>query len=374
MKNAWAAVAALSFSCAAHAQSSVTLYGLIDTALSWQTNQVGSTSANGHATSRGSAVSVGPGFFNGSRWGLLGTEDLGAGMSAIFRLEAGFNPATGVSLQNSREFGRQAYVGLKGSYGQVTFGRQYSVPFETLLPYDTIGWANSAASDVWVQLLAGSRLDNTAKYIFTIDRWKFTAAYSFGGQAGGVSHGSTYAAGVNYQGSASSAGATAQQAKDLAGRKQSNLGVGASLLTGPVTLYGYYLYTRRDAAFTPTSGQDFSPTFGTYAQLYTNPGNTNIGTSNEARTDHVFQLGASWQATPAIQVKVAAIYDRARHVDAAGAGGNRLSTFLIGDYAFSKRTDVYLAGAITKVSAAFNGAFAGGDESMSLTLGFRHRF
>jgi len=374
MKYVCAPAAALLFSCAAHAQSSVTLYGLIDTALSWQTHQVGSTASNGRATSSGSSVALGPGFFNGSRWGLFGTEDLGGGTSAIFRLESGFNPTTGVSLQGSREFGRQAYVGLKGNFGQLTLGRQYSLPFETLLPYDIIGWANSAASDVWVQQFAGSRLDNTAKYTLNVQKWKFAAAYSFGGQAGSVSHGSTYSVGLNYQGDVFSAGLTAQQAKDLAGNKQSNLGAGALYVTGPVTVSAYYLYTRRDGRFTPTAGQDFSPTYGSYAQLYTNPGNTNIGTSSEARTDHVFQLGTTWQATPTLQFKAAAIYDLGRHVNANGEGGNKLSAFLTGDYLLSKRTDVYLAGAYSTVSSAFNGPYAGYDDSASVTLGLRHRF
>ena len=373
-KHLCATGVALTFAGAAHAQSSVTLYGLIDTALSWQTNQAASTAVNGRATGSGSSVALGTGFFNGSRWGLTGTEDLGGGLSTIFRVESGFNPTTGVSLQGGREFGRQAFVGLKGTFGQVTFGRQYSLPFETLLPFDTIGWSNSSASDVWVQLLAGSRLDNTAKYVLNIGQWKFAAAYSFGGVAGNVSDGSTAAVGLNYQANVFGAGLTAQQAKDLKGNKQSNLGAGALFVAGPVTLTGYYLYTRRDGAFTPTSGQDFSPTYGSYAALYTNPGNTNIGSSNAARTDNVFQLGATWQATPAVQFKAAAIYDLARHVNANGDGGNKLATFLTGDYFLSKRTDVYLVGAYTTVSSAFNGPFAGEDDSISVTLGLRHRF
>jgi predicted porin len=374
MKQVCIAGGLVAFACTAHAQSSVTLYGLIDEALSWQTNQVGATAANGRAINSGSSVSLGAGFFTGSRWGLLGSEDLGGGTSAIFRIESGFNAATGLSLQGNREFGRQAYVGLKGNFGQLTLGRQYSVSFETLLPFDTIGWGNSAASDVWVQLLSGSRLDNTVKYVLNIGQLKFSAAYSFGGQAGTVSHGSTYAAGVNYQGSAFSGGLTAQQAKDLVGNKQSNLGAGAALVTGPLTWYGYYLYTRRDGAFTPTAGQDFSPTYGSYTQLYTNPGNTNIGSSIEPRTDHVFQFGTTWQVIPAVQLKAAAIYDLGRHVNANGEGGNRLSAFLTGDYVLSARTDVYLAGAYSKVSAAFNGPFAGNNDSKTVMLGLRHRF
>jgi predicted porin len=367
-------VVALTFACSAHAQSSITLYGLLDTALSWQTNQVGATAANGRALTSGSSVALGSGFYNGSRWGLLGTEDLGGGLSAIFRLESGFSPTTGGSLQGSREFGRQAYVGLASQYGQFTLGRQYSLPFETLLPYDTIGWGNSAASNVWVQLLEGSRLDNTAKYVFNFKQWKFAAAYSFGGQAGSVSSGSTYAAAINYQGSVVGAGFVAQQAKDLTGHKQSNLGAGASLVAGPVTVDGYYLYTRRDAGFTPSSSQDFSPTYGSYSALYTNPGNTNIGTGTEARTDNVFQLGATWQARPTVIFKAGAIYDVAEHVNAEGQDGNRLTAFLSGDYLLSKRTDVYLVGAYSRASDAFNGPFAGEDDSTSVTLGIRHRF
>jgi len=77
---------------------------------------------------------------------------------------------------------------------------------------------------------------------------------------------------------------------------------------------------------------------------------------------------------PAVQLKAAAIYDLGRHVNANGEGGNRLSAFLTGDYVLSARTDVYLAGAYSKVSAAFNGPFAGNNDSKTVMLGLRHRF
>ncbi len=103
------------FAGAAHAQNSVTLYGLIDAGITYTNNQSGSK--NVQATS---------GQVNGSRWGLRGSEDLGGGLKAIFTLENGFNIDTGKFGQNGAEFGRQAFVGLSSNqYGAVTLGRQY---------------------------------------------------------------------------------------------------------------------------------------------------------------------------------------------------------------------------------------------------------
>ncbi|WP_191002342.1 porin [Cupriavidus pauculus] len=355
-------------------QSSVQLYGLIDTAIAFQTNQIAATNAAGRATRSGSAVGIVPGFFNGSRWGLLGSEDLGGGTTAVFRLEAGFSPDTGVSLQGGRLFGRQAWVGLNADYGQITFGRQYSVPFDILLPFDTIGWGNTGASDVWVQLLEGSRMDNSLKYQQNVGPLKIEAAYTFGEFAGGASAGSIYSAGLNYTSGPLVLGAVGQQARDPNRNKQTNAGVGAAYAIGPVTLHGYYLYTRRDGAFAPSTSQDFLPTYGTNAQYYANPGMTGTGSSTAPRTDHVFQFGTTYQATQAWVLKAAVIYDAARDVNPAGQSGNKLSAFLIGDYFFSKRTDTYLATAYNRVGSALSGAYAGRNDSIGVFLGMRHRF
>ncbi|GJG97564.1 porin [Cupriavidus pauculus] len=366
--------AMLAMAGAAHAQTSITLYGLIDTAVAYQSHQVASTNAAGRATSSGGTVGIAPGFFNGSRWGILGSEDLGGGTSAVFRLESGFSPDTGVSLQGARLFGRQAWVGLNADYGQITLGRQYSVPFDILLPFDTIGWGNTGASDVWVQLLEGSRLDNSVKYQQNIGPVKVEAAYSFGEFAGAASSGSTYAAGVGYSQGALGLGLVGQQARDPARNKQTNAGVGASYVFGPVTLHSFYLYTRRDGAFAPSTSQDFAPTYGTNAQFYANPGITNIGASTADRTDHVFQFGTTYQVTSAVVVKAAAIYDTAKNVNAAGQSGHKLTAYLVGDYFFSKRTDTYLAATYNKVSTSMNGPYGGHDDSVGVFLGMRHRF
>ena len=114
MKKSLLALVALgAFAGAAQAQSSVTLYGIIDEGLLFNNNAGGK-----HLYSMASGV------MQGSRFGLRGTEDLGGGLKAIFVLENGFNSGNGTLGQGGAIFGRQAYVGLSQSqYGTVTFGR-----------------------------------------------------------------------------------------------------------------------------------------------------------------------------------------------------------------------------------------------------------
>src|ERR1700734_1212016 len=110
-----AAIPAIFLSTVAHAQSSVTLYGLIDEGFDFTTNGQGH---RGYEMVSGDTA--------GSRWGLKGNEDLGGGLSAVFQLENGFNPNTGALGQGGLEFGRQAFVGVSSKQlGTVTLGRQY---------------------------------------------------------------------------------------------------------------------------------------------------------------------------------------------------------------------------------------------------------
>ena len=85
-----AAAAALACSGGAFAQSTVTLYGVVDLGLR---NGSGLTASNAPAS--GSAHSLGSGIHTTSRWGLRGSEDLGGGAKALFNLESGLNADTG---------------------------------------------------------------------------------------------------------------------------------------------------------------------------------------------------------------------------------------------------------------------------------------
>ena len=130
MKKLFVAAAATALSGAASAQSSVTLYGLIDTGVGYaNVDGTYTDPATGRRTSiDNSRIGSTTGTTAGSRWGLRGKEDLGDGLYAVFQLESGFDSRNGSSLQNNRLFGREATVGLgSAEWGEIRLGRQYNV-------------------------------------------------------------------------------------------------------------------------------------------------------------------------------------------------------------------------------------------------------
>ncbi|MBR8501625.1 porin, partial [Burkholderia cenocepacia] len=121
------AAAAASFATVAHAQSSVTLYGVLDAGITYQSNV-----ASKSLWSMGSGIDQ-------SRFGLRGSEDLGGGLKAIFTLESGFNIGNGRLGNNGGMFNRQAFVGLSSQYGTVTLGKQYDATQDYLAPLTATG-------------------------------------------------------------------------------------------------------------------------------------------------------------------------------------------------------------------------------------------
>jgi predicted porin len=164
--------------CAASAaaQSSVTLYGIVDTGVEY----VSHANAAGDHVFRMPAVT---GEFP-SRWGLRGAEDLGGGYSAVFTLESGFNLRDGTLGQGGRLFGRQAFVGVKSPYGTVSFGRQYTMTYLALMSADIIGpdIYGMGSLDAYVP---NARADNSVTYLGAWQGVTLGAGYSFGRDAAG---------------------------------------------------------------------------------------------------------------------------------------------------------------------------------------------
>ena len=167
------ATLAVGWSAAAQAQS-VTLYGIVDTGIEYLHN----------ANSAGKSVVRMPGITGElpSRWGVTGSEPLGNGYNAIFKLESGFAPGTGSLNQGGRLFGRQAFVGIDAPFGTLTFGRQYSMVLWALTPADLLGpdIYGSGNLDVWV---ANPRSDNAIVYRKNFNGLSIGANYSFGRDA-----------------------------------------------------------------------------------------------------------------------------------------------------------------------------------------------
>ena len=127
MKKTLIALAALgAMAGVAHAQSTVTLYGLLDGNIqSYKSNYLVGTGATANIQSI-TQTKIDAGGLNGSRWGMRVKEDIGGGMFVVGNLESGFNIDTGSSAQGGLLFGRRANVGLSSGFGTLTIGRNSS--------------------------------------------------------------------------------------------------------------------------------------------------------------------------------------------------------------------------------------------------------
>jgi predicted porin len=336
-----------SFGVVAHAQSSVTLYGLLDAGITYANNVATPT---GHS----SVVKYGDGVAQGSRWGMKGVEDLGGGLRAIFVLEGGFSTGDGTSSQGGALFGRQAYVGLsKEGIGSLTFGRQYSFSTEYLGGNYSAGGLTAGGNYAFhindLDQLTSSRINNSVKfssasfYGLTVGAlFGFSNQTDFAGSpatAAGVGSSSTYSFGANYtldkfgigaaytnirfprsaapQFSASIANVnTLGTGLDL--RSLETYGVGSRYAFGPATIWGLWTHT------------NFAPLVG--------------GTS---RLDNL-EAGVRYAFTPAFNASLGYTYS---HLDDNLTGHwNQFNGSL--DYALSKRTDVYLLTIYQKASGS----------------------
>lgn len=194
-----AAVATLatSFATAASAQSSVTLYGIVDAGLTY-VNNVATGNAVGQQKS--SFVGLTSGNLQESRWGLRDSEDLGGGLKTIFTLKNGFSVNNGQMGESGKMFGRQAYVGLSSQAGTVTLDRQYDSVVDYLGPLSAAGtWGGTYFGHV-----AGN--DNLNSDYSVANSIKFQSAnyagftfgglYGFSNQAGAFANNRAYSVGA----------------------------------------------------------------------------------------------------------------------------------------------------------------------------------
>ncbi|MDO9403964.1 MAG: porin [Polaromonas sp.] len=180
MKKTLIALAAVAATAGvAHAQSSVTLYGLVDAGFGRTTTQVGGGAKVSNTVVNSSGL-------NNSRWGLRGTEDLGGGLKANFVLESGFNTDTGsranIAAQGDSMFGRAAWVGVSGGFGAVALGRQYTA-YDALRGATNNNFDNNFATtnSIWGTGVGGyqNRASNAISYTSNV----------YGGFSGAVVYG-----------------------------------------------------------------------------------------------------------------------------------------------------------------------------------------
>ena len=139
MKKSLLALAVLgAFAGAASAQSSVTLYGLVDMGV-MRTSSGTSNAANDGVGNRGEwNLKQGA----ASRLGVRGTEDLGGGLKANFQIEHRFNPDTGTQTNANVFWHGRSYVSLSSNVGTVYLGREFVPAFWVAAAGDPWGWDN----------------------------------------------------------------------------------------------------------------------------------------------------------------------------------------------------------------------------------------
>ncbi|WP_186099884.1 porin [Burkholderia gladioli] len=330
----------------AHAQNSVTLYGIIDQGIAINTNAAGSRQ---YALTSGNE--------SGSRWGLRGREELGGGLFSLFVLEGGFNGSTGALGQNGDLFGRQVYVGLGSSrLGTLTAGRQY-LPNAEMVGIFEAGedWALSGAGygahPGDLDDLDGSfRVNNALKYSSpTWAGFNAEALYSFGGVAGSSSRNQIYGFGLGWQGGPFKAAATYTFARNpnfsLYGNKANDSASGSNMAS-PV----YSGYASAGSQQIVNAGGTYTLGAATFGAVYSNTRFQNLGATAVSGSAsampgasvafNTFELNAKYLITPALQV--AASYALTRSSSVNGREGAKYSQLEAGlDYSLSKRTDLY---------------------------------
>ncbi|WP_206956738.1 porin [Trinickia acidisoli] len=376
-----AAVSA-SFAVAAHAQSSVTLYGVVDAGITYTSN------VGGHA-----AWQEGSGGIDQSRFGLKGSEDLGNGLKAIFNLESGFNVNNGGFANSGSEFNRQSYVGLSSNYGTVTLGRQYDASQDYLAPLSATGsWGGTSFAHYGnfdnLNTNGGIAVNNSIKFS-SADYAGFTfgGTYGFSNQAGAFANNREYSLGAAYafQG-LHVAAAYAQQNSPLgaAGGAStgSNLGAFAGgfvsgLSGGAVTSIGNFRQRTYGAGASYAFGPAQVGAVWTQARIDNGQIPLSIHQNN-------YEINAKYNLTPALGLGVAYTFtDQNQSLFGLQASQRFHQIGAQADYALSKRTDVYAqvtyqhANGTGAAAWIYNGTLGGAsssDNQTAATVGLRHRF
>ena len=356
MKKSLIALAALAAVGAASAQSSVTLYGVLDAGYTWTQH----TAKVPGTTFKTTETGFTSGNLSGSRWGMKGQEDLGNGLAAVFNVEAGFNSVngrTGVSVDATdpdnatgwgNGFNRRSVVGLKGSFGQVVVGRDYT-PIDDLasgkyqaidsFSYDNLGGYYVPGPALYTDRYNGIHYTGefsgvSVKAFAGYDEYKEESNSTLIDKVKG--HG--VGLGLGYASGAFSIDGAVQHFDQglLGGNKNTEFAVAASYDFGPAKLMGHYIGNKI---------QDF-PTFQQFGLGVTAP----FGAAT---------LGAQYA------------YNRGKTT--GGMGDHTITGHdfgVIANYALSKRTDLYARAMRSNSWKVLNDK----DYSDSVTVGIRHRF
>ncbi|TDV35764.1 putative porin [Paraburkholderia caballeronis] len=385
-------------SLCAHAQSSVTLYGLLDNGLAYVSNAHGARQ-----------YSVSTSNLQGDRWGLRGYEDLGDGFGAIFQLENGFNVDTGALGQGGAEFGRRAFVGVTSPYGTVTIGRLNDPVGDFVGGFESANTESHVKAGEWGSIPGAhpGDLDNLDNTFHINNSVKYTSnslnglvvggMYTFGGIAGNFRQNQLYGIGARYDRGPLSAGVAFERAQNpnyavwgVNPNASSPASANASNMTSPV----YSGYASAGTWQVLAAGGAYQIGDVTLGAVYSNVKFLDLGATAGAglnprglsghATFNVAELSAAWLVRPEWQVGVAWTYTHGASSDSTSAASyNQVNVG--SNYFLSKTTDLYLVGLFQRASgidstgadavAAINALTPSSSRVQTAAIvGIRHKF
>jgi GBP family porin len=365
----FAAVLAALGTTAAHAQSSVTLYGLLDEGISY-TNNTSVGGGVGHSN-----VKLTDGMMQSNRWGLRGAEDLGGGLKAIFVLENGFTLSNGKLAQGGREFGRNAYVGVtQNDYGTLTLGRQNEFMYDwvsRVAMENGLGAGGNAFAHVSDNdnMIGTFRVNNAVKYQSpNYYGLQFGGLYGFSNAAGGFANNRAYSFGAMYNSGPilATLGYTQinnnlnalGQVTNTSGAVDSDSSTADSAFTaGKTRIFGggvNYTFGAATIGAVITDSKYYNATAFTATS-------TPVTLANSAYVHYTnYELNAHYRVTPAWVLGAAYTYTDGKVTNAQHSISpkwNQVS--LLSDYYLSKRTDVYMLANWSNLSGGISAAQGG---------------
>ena len=346
----------------AYAQSSVTLFGIVDEAARY--------TKNGDVSQK-ALVSGG---LNTSRIGFRGFEDLGGGFRAGFWLESGFNADSGSNSDSTRFFNRRSTISLLGSFGELRLGRDYTPTYLGYTDYDAFGDNGVGASSKFDISMGVSRDGQVAPGQYTSSgetRADNQIQYFTPTNLGG------------FYGRASVASGEGTSGKKYVGGR---VGYGAGPLDVSVS-YGQYtvLPAFGDDKF-KTGGVGAAYDFGVVKlEAYYNQSkfvDQKIATYSIGGSAPIGLGIVRAQYTHANQSGTAAVSASGTVAGITNVDANDADQFALGYvYNLSKRTAVYTTGAYIKnkgnaqfATGTTVGGIAPGANSRAVELGLRHSF
>jgi predicted porin len=336
----------------AAAQSTVTLYGLVDAGVRYSTHANAAGDSQYQVTSGASE----------SHFGFKGTEDLGGGTKAVFNLENRFFPNTGQS-DPAYPFFNTAFVGLQSdSFGRLTMGRQLNPLSDAVI--------GAFASNRWlptfyrfrpeVTMAQGVWTSNMVKYAA---RWEYLRAeisYAFGGTAGQFGAGSQIGASVLYLPPAPlTFGAAYLDSRDAVNTSAhfKSWTAGGSYTFGSTTLSAGWAVNRQDQGFV-----------GNFPNGPFTPPELSALKFNTFSSRQMFFGGVTQQIGFATHLS-ANVWRTIQTGKTQSADGNATQFQLLADYNWSKRTDTYLEVDYSQYRGGLVGAQLQGVNAISSSFG-----